>query len=483
MDQPLRKGKFTHFYWTHPGEKELHEIVNQEFSKHDFFSSGSRGSAQLLRFIQNELGMARPGDSGDSASHIQYMRQHDLVDYCEASEKGHMKWFPKGVLIMQLLGEYARRLSRDWGAFEMKNPLLIRGDQNTIGTLMGEFHERDYKVDGGRGIGFLRYASDPLGFPFMQQVKFTKAQSPLRVYEEANCFRNEQDGEVSGLKRMRWFIMSDMHAACSSVEEAHHEYTDLSVRFGKLMDDIIAPGRWVLGWELTQAAYDEHRDWLKDISDSIQVPSLFKVMPEMSHYYAFKNEYQGITSDGSNVQVSTVQWDVKNGPRFNIGYIGDDSKKHPSPVIVHASSIGSVERALCCILENIAIDVNEGKTPQFPLWLAPTQVRFIPVNDTYTGSASDVVRSLPGLRVDIDDRNETVQKRVRNAASEWVPYTVVFGQKELENDILPVRIRGQESLYPMTRQTLANQIQSNTGDMPYLPLSLPTLLSRRPLFK
>jgi threonyl-tRNA synthetase len=118
------------------------------------------------------------------------MRRHELVDYCDASEKGHLKWYPKGLLIYQLLMDYARELAHDWGALEMKNPILIRSDANAVGELMAEFHERDYRVDGGRGIGYLRYASDPLAFPFMQKVRYTLRQAPLKVYEEVSCFRN-----------------------------------------------------------------------------------------------------------------------------------------------------------------------------------------------------------------------------------------------------------------------------------------------------
>ncbi len=120
------------------------------------------------------------------------MRRHELLDYCDASEKIHYKWYPKGV--------------------------LIRGDNNTVCELMGEFHERDYLVDGGRGICYLRYASDPLGLTFMQNVRFSYKQTSQKVYEEASCFQNEQEGEVSGLKRVRDFTMTDMHAACASTE-------------------------------------------------------------------------------------------------------------------------------------------------------------------------------------------------------------------------------------------------------------------------
>ena len=153
--------------------------------------------------MKNELVGSADRATGAVPKHIKYMQSHELVDYCDVSEKGHLKWYPRGFMIHQLFTDYARDLARSWGAMEMKNPVLIRGNANVVGELMGEFHERDYQVDGGRGICYLRYASDPLGFPFMQKVRFSHRQGPLRVYEEATCFRNEQEGEVSGLKRVR----------------------------------------------------------------------------------------------------------------------------------------------------------------------------------------------------------------------------------------------------------------------------------------
>jgi hypothetical protein len=196
----------------------------------------------LRRFVANELGRRDTVVSESVPAHVSYIRRHELVDYCEVSERGHHKWYPKGLLMQRLILDYGAQVAREWGAFEMKNPLLIRGDQNAVGELMGEFHERDYRVDGGRGVCYLRYASDPLAFPFMQKVRFTHRQTPLKVYEEAICFRNEQEGEVSGLKRVRSFMMTDMHAACASDAEAKAEFERLCFRFAALMDDVVAPG-------------------------------------------------------------------------------------------------------------------------------------------------------------------------------------------------------------------------------------------------
>lgn len=466
-------------------EGRTYDTSREDWQGCAIWKNKGSGYDRLRQFVRNEVGGAAKAPAENvEPPHITYMRQHELVDYCDVAEKGHYKWYPKGVLIQRLILDYANALARRWGASEMKNPILIRGDNNIVGELMGEFHERDYQVDGGRGICYLRYASDPLGFPFMQQVRFTHHQTPLKVYEEASCFRNEQEGEVSGLKRVRNFLMTDMHAACGSVEEARAEFEKLCLSFGELMDKLIAEGRWVLGWEGTSQFYEENREWLVNIGKKMGVPAFFKLMPEMTHYYAIKNEYQSITSDGSNIQVSTVQWDVKDGERFDIGFIGSDGRKHPCPVIIHASSFGSIERTVCTILENIAIDTTEGKKAGYPLWLAPTQVRVLPVNDALTDFALELADRIAAgnVRVDVDDRAETIGRRIRHAEKEWVQFIVVVGEKEKGGEKLQVRIRGEKQQPKLSVEQLVSRITQATEGMPFRPLPLPMRLSQRPIF-
>lgn len=463
-------------------EGKIFEINPEDFQDCPVFSDKNPVYGLLKQFISNELA----GKSGNNEipKHINYMKKHELVDYCDVSEKGHYKWYPKGLLIQKLILDYAAKLAFRWGAFEMKNPIIIKGDHNIVGQLMGEFHERDYQVDGGRGLCYLRYASDPLAFPFMQKVRFTKKQSPLKVYEEATCFRNEQEGEVSGLKRVRNFMMTDMHAACSDIEEAKREFEILCFKFGDLMNDIIAKGRWILGWEGTLEFYEKNKEWLISIGKRMGVPSFFKLMPEMSHYYAIKNEYQVITEDNSNVQVSTVQWDVKDGERFNIGYIDEKGEKHPCPVIIHASSFGSIERTLCSILENIAINEKKGMAPMFPFWLSPVQVRIIPVSEEYLSFAGELCDSLSdeNIRADVDDRGDTVGKGIRNVEKEWIPYIIVAGHKEKSSGILNVRCREERKQSEMKEDEFIKMLKDKMKCMPFRPLPLPKYISKRPVF-
>jgi threonyl-tRNA synthetase len=207
-------------------------------------------------------------------------------------------------------------------------------------------------------------------------------------------------------------------------------------------------------------------------------------MPEMSHYYAMKNEFQAITADGANVQISTVQWDVKDGERFDIGYIDAQGQKQPCPVILHASSFGSIERALCAILENIAIEAERGKAPLFPLWLSPTQVRVIPVSDKHIDAARDILENLRSqqIRADFDERDETLGRKIRDSEKEWIPYLLVIGDREIESGELTVRSRSSKKQEKLTLDELILRLHKQQRGMPFRQMMFPQALSQRPLF-
>lgn len=436
-----------------------------------------KGTDLLNIFARNEL-QGNPRKA-EKPRHIEYMQRLQLVDYTPESDVGNMKWYPNGLLIKDLILDYQENnVAKPYGAFKIQNPLLYRTDVPEIKMLMGEFHERDYKIENENLV--LRFASDPGAFPYMQKVTFSYKHMPVREYEEAICFRKEQKGEVSGLRRVRNFLMTDVHAFCMDEGQAKKEFLTLSVLCKELMDSIISKGRWVLGWEVVEAFYEENKAWMLDLIKELGVPSLIKIMKERSHYYTMKNEYQSIEADGANSQISTVQMDFVNGERFNITYTGEDGKEYPC-LILHCSTFGSIERAVCSMLENAAIDERQGKKPMIPVWLSPTQVRLIPISENHLTFCMQVLDNLR-MRTDIDDRNETLSSRIRDAEREWIPYICVIGDKEIESESLSVRVRG-EGQKTMRTQELATEIDEKIRGMPFRPLALPVLLSKRPKFR
>jgi threonyl-tRNA synthetase len=179
-----------------------------------------------------------------------------------------------------------------------------------------------------------------------------------------------------------------------------------------------------------------------------------------------------------------VQWDIKDGERFGIGYIDANGKKKNCPVIIHASSFGSIERTLASLLENSYLSAKEsGKNPILPLWLSPTQIRICPVSDDYLKAAEELADKLEkhNLRVDIDDKVESIPKKVRNAETDWVPLIIVFGEKEKSGDLM-VRFRETGKTEKMSFEELVKLIHERTKGMPFRPLPVPRLLTKQVKF-
>ncbi|RLG59647.1 threonine--tRNA ligase, partial [Candidatus Geothermarchaeota archaeon] len=172
---------------------------------------------------------------------------------------------------------------------------------------------------------------------------------------------------------------------------------------------------------------------------------------------------------------------IEDSERYGIYYVDENGEKKGC-IIVH-SSMGSIERWIYALLEQAAKDMKKGKSPKLPVWLSPIQVRIIPVSDEYIEKSLEVADKMEekGIRVDVDDRPETVSSRIRDAEREWIPYIIVLGKKEAEKGILTVRIRG-EGIKELDLKQLVEFINEQIANKPKTYMALPRLLSKRPQF-
>ncbi len=476
-----KKGSEFHKFVIVDSKGKEHVVTRKNWKKCPIWKNKGEQYERLRIFVGNEL-EGNPGER-DKPKHIEYMKRLELVDYCPESDVGHFKWFPKGLLIKDLILMFQEKLAREYGAFKIQNPLMYRTSVSDIQKLMGEFKEKDYRWKEGNEELVLRFASDPGAFPYMQKLNFSHKNMPVKEYEEAICFRKEQKGELSGLRRVRNFVMTDLHAFCTDTKQTKEEFAKLCFKCQDLMNNIITKGRWVLGWEGVEDFYRKHKKWILGLIKDMGVPSFIKLMPERSHYYSLKNEYQSIEADGANSQISTVQFDVVNGERFRITYKGKDNRNH-NCIIIHCSTFGSIERTLCSILENAAIDEKEKKNPMLPLWLSPTQIRLLPMNEELIGYCEQLADRFEEqqIRTDIDDRIESISRKVRDAEMEWVPFSIVIGKKEKISEEFPVRFRLDGKVKKMFFDDIAKEIKSKTADLPWKPLPLDRHLTKRPVF-
>lgn len=434
----------------------------------------------LYRLALNELG-AKEGGRAPPA-HIKLMSRLGLAGYEPSSDVGHLRFYPRGALVKELLEALASDLAlRRLGAIKVETPLMYRLSQRAIAEQVSRFRERDYRLRVGGEEFTLRFAGDFGLFSMMRAAQLSYRHLPLRVYELSKSFRLEQRGECVGLRRLRAFTMPDIHCFCRDLSQGMEEYALLFRVYTELANEMGIS--YAVAFRAVEEFYREHRGWFLELVKWAGRPALIELLPERKHYWVVKHEYQFVDAQGGNAQLCTVQLDVEDSERYGIYYV-DESGERRGCVIVH-SSMGSIERWMYALLEEAARRVREGGVPMLPTWLSPTQVRVIPVSREYLDYAMKVAEAVEraGFRVDLDDRDESVPRKVRDAEVEWVPYVVVLGKREVEGGLLTVRVRRTREVKSMGVEELISTLSKDVEGKPRLPLYEPKLLSIRPKFE
>jgi threonyl-tRNA synthetase len=417
---------------------------------------------------------------GQEPPSIRAMRDLEMVDYEPASDKGHFRFYPKGNLVKELLRDWAEKIAFDkLQAYPIETPILYRADEPDIKSQAESFHERHYSVYGADSDErfILRFAGDFGLFKMMKDAQLTFRHLPVRMYEYSPSFRYEQSGELSGLRRVRGFHMPDIHSFCESLEQGIDEYLEL---FKGYTDIANGTGvHYAVAFRVVESFYQEYKAKIVEMLKYTDSPALIELLSEMKHYWVMKHEINTIDNTDGICQVSTVQLDIKDASLYGINYITSEGNMQGC-TIVH-SSIGSPERWIFSILEHAL----RQKPYQLPMWLSPTQVRVIPVSEEkFLQPSIQLATELrkASIRADIDDRSESLSKRIRNAEKEWVPAIVVLGEKEINGNFLSVRIRGQEKVVQMGIEHLCSAIKHDTENMPFRQIPW-TLISKRPVFR
>ncbi|MEM4575867.1 MAG: threonine--tRNA ligase [Candidatus Nezhaarchaeales archaeon] len=432
----------------------------------------------IKRLIMNERGLK---SKKGTPPHIKLMQKLELVDYEPASDVGHFKFLPKGALIKHLLEELAMDIAvNDVGATVVETPMIYRLSVPDIAEQASRFLERDYRFKMDNEEFTLRFAGDFGLFSMMKKVTMSHRQLPLRIYELSHSFRLEKRGECVGLRRLRSFTMPDIHCFCADLEQGKEEFINLLRKYMKLVKAMNLS--YIIVLRAVESFFVENKGWFASLAKDVGEPILLEVLPAMKHYWVVKEEHQFIDSSGGNAQLCTVQLDVEDSERYGIKFVDKDGSKKGC-IIVH-SSMGSIERWMYALLEQAEKDRIVGKPPMLPVWLSPTQVRVIPVSSEYHKEALKIVDDLErvGIRVDMDDRDETVAKKIRDAEVEWIPFIVVVGKREVEESILSVRIRERRETVSMKLNELIETINKACEGKPRAKLWLPRLLSLRPKF-
>jgi threonyl-tRNA synthetase len=416
--------------------------------------------------------------SDEPPAHIEIMRRQELVDYEPASDGGNFRWYPDGELIKRLSEEHVSNLLTEYGAMRVETPIMYDYQHPNLMSYLNRFPARQYVLLSDQKEFFLRFAACFGQYLMQHDMQLSHRMLPARLFEISHySFRREQTGELAGLRRLRTFTMPDLHTLARDNVSAREEFLQQMELSTRCMDDFGID--YEVAVRFVRGFMDEDPDFAGEIARRAGKPMLVEIWDERFFYFVAKLEYNFVDAQGKSSCLSTVQIDVENTDRFDITYVEEDGQKR-HPILMHTSISGSIERVLCAILEQQAIKVREKGVPNFPLWLAPTQIRIIPVADRHHAFCESLLEKIP-FRADFDDRDMSVGKKIRQAGRRWVPFVLVVGDREVEGGELSVRVHGgEQETFSLDR--LNSLIEEKTAGRPFRPLNVPKRLSLRPIF-
>ena len=353
-------------------------------------------------------------------------------------------FLPKGMVLRNTLINYWRDVHKKWGYYEISTPQIMRRSLWETSGHWDHYHDDMYTtvIDGED------FAIKPMNCPGSILVYELEPHSykemPLRYGELGKVHRNELSGALHGLFRVRCFTQDDAHILL-----APEQIRDEVVRIAQLFDEVYTLFGLPYEIELSTMPEDHigsEEDWeiaTKALADAItSVGKTYIINEGDGAFYGPKLDFHIKDSLGRTWQCGTIQLDYQLPGRFNLEYTGSDGEKH-TPVMIHRVVFGSIERFIGVITEHFA--------GAFPIWLAPVQVKLLPVADRHLDYVYEIKKALDacGMRVEVDSRSEKIGYKIREAQLEKVPYMFIIGDKDVEANTVSVRHRKEGDLGAM----------------------------------
>ncbi|HZA64539.1 MAG TPA: threonine--tRNA ligase [Nitrososphaeraceae archaeon] len=478
-------------------EEQLSTALNLEEKQQSFWyilnPEGELSPMSTYRFKKQEQNLhiladyeiAKKRTVEEVPSHVKLMKKMAIADYEPASDLGNMRFYPKGRLMKSLIEQYVTKKVMEYGGIEVETPIMYDSKHPSMESYFNRFPARQYNIIADNKQLFLRFAACFGQFLMAKDFQISYKHLPLKLYELTRySFRREKSGELVGLRRLRAFSMPDCHAICRDLNQAKEEFLkrlELSItvinELGLSTKDDIE-----MAIRFTEDFYNENKDFINTIVARFGKTIIVEIWKDRFFYFTLKWEFNFIDNSDKAAALSTDQIDVENGSRYNIEFVDEDGSRK-NPIILHNSPSGAVERIIYALLERSAKISKAGGIASFPLWLTHTQVRIIPVGKQHTQLCEKIATELSSkqIRTDIDDREESVGKKIRESETEWIRYTLVIGDKELQSEKFTVRDRNEKrQRQDVKLEELISEIKSQTNNKPYLPLNLPRNLSNRP---
>jgi len=383
--------------------------------------------------------------------HRRLGQELELFTFSDLVGSGLPLWLPKGATVRRILERFIVDTEIAWGYSHVYTPDIAKLD---LYKTSGHYPYYKDSMYAPIVIDEHEFMLRPMTCPHHFQIYTDRPRSyrelPMRIAELAKLYRYEGSGELSGLVRVRSFCLADAHIICADKDQAAEEVSKaldliehIASVFGLKMGENYSY-RLSLGdrtddkkYYKNDQAWDEGEEMLRSVLKKRE--SNFVEAPQEAAFYGPKIDVQMKDARGKENTAFTVQYDFCMPDRFNLTYI-DQEGKEKRPVVVHRSSIGAIERVMAFLIEHYA--------GAFPTWLAPVQVKVLPIGEGHRAYAEEVTKTLrlQGIRAEMDASDESLGKRIRKAKTEKLPYLMVVGDKEVTEKTVSLEARGTGSL-------------------------------------
>lgn len=388
----------------------------------------------------------------------------DLFTFSDLVGAGLPLWTPKGTILRQELDNYVWELRQKYGYERVTIPHITKKELYETSGHWEKFAEELFRIKTREDHDFVM---KPMNCPHHTQIYAHLPRSyrdlPQRYAETTMVYRDEQSGELSGLQRVRCITQDDAHVFC--------RFNQMRQEISNIID-IIQSFYGAFGFPLARRLSLHDADnmknylgtedvWQKmenELRDLLKKNKLaFEEGPGEAAFYGPKIDFMAKDSLGREYQVATIQLDFNMPERFDL-YCANEQGDQERIVMLHCAIMGSIERFASILIEHLA--------GNFPLWLSPVQIKILTVASTHADFAKKLQSEFltEGIRVELDDLDETVGNKIRKASHEKVPYTLVIGDKEMGSDNLAVRVRGQKDLLNIEKQKFIDKIKTQIKD-------------------
>ncbi|OLD44630.1 threonine--tRNA ligase [archaeon 13_1_40CM_2_52_4] len=453
---------------------------NGELHSPETFQYGP-GMKEFESLVEKEA--LKKGLTGGEPRFLEYARRFG-IEWESYADLGQMRFGPESDMIIQLLSDYANQVIRRIGIpiLNVRGTNMFDVDVKPIKEHLELFGSRAYELDVDERTFVLRYAACFQQFSMVKDWTLSYRTLPFGTFEVADSYRMEQSGELLLSFRLRKFLMPDLHIYLKNLNEA--------IDVGRKVHDRIYEEirkihrEYVSIYNTTRSFFQQNKDLFIEMARVEKKPLLLNFVPEGHYYWVLNVEYNIIDDLDRPREIGTFQIDVGNAQRFDIHYTNEKGERE-YPVIIHTAVIGGLERYLFALLDSAVRMERQGKKPMLPVWVSPVHARVIPLSKQLVKDGIGILEKLEeaGIRADLDDRDDTLQSRIRDAELSWVPYIIVFGEREIKSEKLSVRVREDGKEIKTSLPEFISRIKLETQGYPSRGLTYPKMLSQRPGYK